>query len=84
MNIINQATSLAKALAAQIAAGMPMASKEEKSERHQICQLCDKFNEEEYRCNECGCFLKLKIPLKTSMCPLGKWKDLMKEEVKDE
>jgi hypothetical protein len=73
MTIFHDAASVAKALAIQIAAGFPMAGKEEQFERHQICQGCKLFNKEEYKCNECHCYLQLKIPLGTSECPKGYW-----------
>lgn len=82
--IFKDAISVGKAIAAQIRAGCPMASQSEQLERHKICQSCDQLNVEEYRCNVCNCFLQLKVPLRTSVCPKGKWADLMKDEIKDE
>lgn len=80
MSIFDQATSLAKALAIQISAGCPIASEVEKKERHEICGGCPSLMKEEYRCGECKCYITIKASLKTSNCPLGKWRDLMKEE----
>ena len=74
MGIFQDAASIAKALALQIAAGCPMASDKEQAERHKICKGCEFLNKEEYRCGKCKCFLKLKIPLGTSECPIGLWK----------
>ena len=77
MSLFKDAASLAKALAIQIAVGMPMASKEEQLERHQICGQCPLLSETEYRCTVCNCWLDYKVPLRTSVCPKGQWPDLM-------
>ena len=61
-----------------------MCDDEEKQERHKICQSCEFLKKEEYRCGICNCVLALKIPLKTSVCPKGKWSDLMNKEESDE
>ena len=80
MGIFQNAASIAKALAVQISAGCPIAGKEEQKERHDICENCPSLMKEEYRCGECKCFLLLKVPLKTSVCPLNHWPNLMKED----
>lgn len=43
-------------------------------ERLEVCKSCDRFDEENSRCNECGCFMKYKTLLPWSKCPLDKWK----------
>ena len=70
---------------------LKMINKDEQLNRHQICQACDKFNKEEYRCGICKCFLQYKIPLATSQCPIGRWKqenikksDILDAEIEDE
>ena len=73
MSIFKDVVSITKALAIQIAAGCPIASDKEQEERHKVCQGCEFFKKEEYKCGKCGCFLKLKIPLGTSECPIGLW-----------
>lgn len=83
-NIFDQAASVTKAVINHISSGCQMADKDEQLERHQICQACEKFNKEEYRCGVCSCFLNYKIPLKTSTCPLNKWPNIMNNEVKNE
>jgi len=40
-------------------------------ERLEICKKCDKFDGS--RCNLCGCFMKYKVVLASSVCPIGKW-----------
>jgi len=76
-----QIMSVVKAAVKQAAAGFPMATDEEKERRAEICSTCPSLRKEEYRCGECGCYLKLKIPMETSTCPLSKWK---KEEIKND
>ena len=39
--------------------------------RWQTCLSCDRL--EDNRCLECGCFMKVKVAFKTSVCPLHKW-----------
>ena len=80
MSIFKDVVSITKALAIQIAAGCPIASDKEQEERHDICENCPSLMREEYRCGECKCYITIKASLKTSNCPLGKWRDLMKEE----
>lgn len=63
--------SILTAMVKQIAAGLPMASREEIKKRAEICLSCDQMEDE--RCKQCGCFLKFKIPLGTSECPMKKW-----------
>jgi hypothetical protein len=43
-------------------------------ERMKVCLNCEKYQEKLSRCKECGCFLLLKAALKTTQCPLDKWK----------
>ena len=80
MSIFDQAASLAKATAAWVSAGLPLADKDEQKERHEICGGGPSLMREEYRCGECKCYITIKASLKTSTCPLNKWPDLMKED----
>ena len=52
-----------------------MVSKEVFQERLTICKGCDRFDKDQTRCMECGCFLMIKARLAPEFCPLGKWKD---------
>ena len=79
--IREQIMSAVKAAVKHAAAGFPMASDEEKERRAEICSTCPSLRKEEYRCGECGCFLKFKIAMQTSTCPINKWK---KEEIKND
>lgn len=72
-NIVNQAISFTKAMAVQVAAGCPIADKDQQKERHDICGKCPFLVKDGYRCGVCSCKLSLKIPLATSHCPKGYW-----------
>lgn len=80
---IDKATSFAKAMAVQIAAGCPMCTKEEQKERHEICTKCPFMITEGYKCGVCQCYLSLKVALATSECPKGYWGPIT-ESKKDE
>lgn len=41
--------------------------------RYSICQDCEHFDEETTRCDECGCYMKLKVNVAASKCPIDKW-----------
>lgn len=41
-------------------------------ERYSICEQCPHLTEAA-RCTECGCFMKKKVNLAASSCPIGKW-----------
>ncbi len=40
-------------------------------ERLDICQECEMFNGK--RCAICGCFMRQKVGLPSSTCPMNKW-----------
>jgi predicted Zn-ribbon and HTH transcriptional regulator len=42
-------------------------------ERLAICNGCDKLFRPTMQCKKCGCFVKVKIKLAASECPIGKW-----------
>lgn len=54
---------------------------ETKKHRNSICNSCELWNSKSNRCNHCGCFLDIKTSWATESCPLGKWKELSKEEI---
>lgn len=41
--------------------------------RIDLCKACDKYDPEEHRCRECGCFLEQKARIILDSCPLSKW-----------
>ena len=43
----------------------------EKEAVSEICQSCDKYNED--LCSECDCLLHVLTALKESHCPINKW-----------
>ena len=53
--------------------GLPiLVNSDMSSERYSICEQCPNLTEEA-RCTECGCFMKKKVNLAASSCPIGKW-----------
>ena len=72
-SILSKLFNLSSAVITQVAAGCPVSSEEDRRARAEECAKCPSFNKEEYKCNECGCFLKYKIVWETSKCPLNKW-----------
>ena len=52
-------------------------------QRLKICGSCDKLKETNWgiECSVCNCKLKLKAPIKSSKCPLGKWENIESEIV---
>ena len=59
--------------AKSVGKGLPvLVSAEIATERYSICESCPKFTEE-FRCIECGCFMKKKTHLASTSCPIGKW-----------
>jgi hypothetical protein len=42
-------------------------------ERWNTCMTCDRLLRATRQCKECGCFMKIKVRLKNSSCPLNKW-----------
>jgi len=53
--------------------GLPvLVNSEVASERYSICEQCPNLTEEA-RCTECGCFMKKKVNLAASSCPIDKW-----------
>ena len=42
--------------------------------RWNICTSCESLDHD--RCNECGCFMKVKVQLASANCPLHKWNAL--------
>ena len=41
--------------------------------RMELCAGCKSFDKDSARCSLCGCFMKLKVRLDASKCPVGKW-----------
>ncbi len=47
-------------------------NKEEQKERLDSCKECPFYKLR--ACTKCGCFMPLKVKVKGSSCPEGKWK----------
>ena len=41
--------------------------------RYRTCQLCPYFDQEKKLCDDCGCFMPIKVQFKKYACPQGKW-----------
>jgi len=53
--------------------GLPvLVSPTSAAERYSICEQCPNLTDAG-RCTECGCFMKKKVNLAASSCPIGKW-----------
>lgn len=50
-----------------------LADKEVAFARLDACDGCDRLFRPTFTCKECGCFMKVKVRLSGSSCPLGKW-----------
>lgn len=48
-------------------------SDEIESTRFSICMDCPELIKVTNQCKQCGCFMKLKVKLKSSTCPIGNW-----------
>lgn len=59
--------------------GPLMVSDEIYKERTSVCKSCDKFDDLENKCMECGCYIPAKAKMILDSCPLDKWKDLSNE-----
>lgn len=47
--------------------------KEIAQRRFNTCKKCENFTTA-YICNQCGCYMKFKVKLKTASCPIYMWK----------
>jgi len=45
----------------------------EAKQRLQICEKCNFLDLANYKCLECGCFMRLKVMMPTARCPKSKW-----------
>jgi hypothetical protein len=52
--------------------------------RIEICKRCDKYDQYQKRCYECGCFIDVKARFVIEQCPLDKWNETETDEVKTE
>lgn len=59
--------------------GALQVSDEVKNQRLEICRKCEKYDSEQIRCTECGCFLEYKAGFSLDSCPLEKWGESKKD-----
>lgn len=57
-----------------------IANKEVAFERASICNSCPELFKPTWTCKKCGCFMKIKVRVAASECPLGKWSAVEKSE----
>jgi hypothetical protein len=43
------------------------------NKRIETCKGCDRYDNSQNRCYECGCFLSVKAKFVLESCPLNKW-----------
>lgn len=74
-SIFQQAINLGKATAKFLASGLRRATPEQQANRLAICRECDRYDADEVRCRECGCYLQEKTSWASESCPLTppKW-----------
>jgi len=48
--------------------------------RISTCRSCPKFDPDQFRCAECGCFLNTKAKVPFEECPLKKWDSMSESE----
>jgi len=62
-----------------IRTGAFQVSDEVKNQRMEICRNCEKYDADQIRCIECGCFLESKVSFSLDSCPLEKWTESNKD-----
>jgi len=55
--------------------GALQVSDEVQNKRMEICKSCEKYDESQNRCIQCGCFLEPKTRFALDSCPLNKWEE---------
>ena len=50
------------------------------NDRLKICEKCDQYLAEAYRCQICGCNMMVKTLFPFVDCPLNKWEELKREQ----
>ena len=53
--------------------GLIVADEEKMNMRMTLCSECKSFDKNSARCGLCGCFMKVKVRLEASKCPIAKW-----------
>lgn len=80
---INKIQVFFKSLWFHVWAGFPKSTKKQILDRYSICILCDRFDNINNECKECGCNINQKKVFLNKLawadqeCPLGKWNKLV-------
>ena len=69
----NLGNDIVKTVQNVVAGGGITSEESEVNRRKSICNSCEFFNPSEERCTKCGCYVAVKVYVKVSNCPLGKW-----------
>jgi hypothetical protein len=72
-DIFNLATKFGKAAFGHAKDGFKKVDEETFKNRMDICKKCEYYNAESDKCNNCGCFLKIKASWNSEKCPIDKW-----------
>lgn len=51
----------------------PVSDSKDLKIRYRTCKLCPYFDDKKKLCDECGCFMPIKVQFKKYSCPFGKW-----------
>ena len=75
MNILELVKSFTSDLTEFVKQGAPIVNPKEYEERLKICDDCEyKIDGKLPKCGKCGCYLSVKARMKTTECPINKWK----------
>lgn len=69
----NVASETAKTVQSVLQGNPLKAEDKEAQSRKAICETCEFYNKAQERCTKCGCYMAVKVYLKASSCPVGKW-----------
>lgn len=76
-SLFQQARNFAKEMwntGKNAANGLPiLVNAETAFERFSTCQGCEFLDKTSFRCEKCGCFMKVKTQVASASCPIGKW-----------
>src|SRR5262245_51428511 len=72
-SFLAKAATFAGAVAAHVAAGMPIVDDDEHARRLDICRDCPEFIADRTACRLCGCSLIVKARWVEQHCPIDRW-----------
>lgn len=49
--------------------------------RLETCKGCPDYRPEKYTCSQCGCLMPLKVKFKYSKCPVGRWEEIISNDI---